>query len=120
MSMVWFLLWDGAKNSIKPLQYNAMTYYGISNPSMDVKESNFCRYGSTDPQDIYECSTTEGIEGDSFNYNQLFENCTLYGAEQIGVIFATEDDKHIEDYELANEILTGIFNNISHAYVSNN
>ena len=62
-----------------------MTYYGIANPSMLAENSNFCRHTDPDAEDLYKCPDDE-TPANQFNYNLIFENCTKYGAETIGVV----------------------------------
>ena len=52
---------------------------------MLAENSNFCRHTDPDAEDLFKCPEDETIDN-QFNYNLLFENCTIFGAESIGIV----------------------------------
>ena len=118
-SIAWVIVYFMGMGSIQPQSFSSLSYINIANPSMDWDKANFCREPGT--VNMYDCQDGEDLnQGNMFTQVQLFENCTSFGATDIGLIYASENDEKITNAVLANEILDEVFTSISESYYKNN
>ena len=120
MSIAWAFVWNQIKGNIQEFNFESLTYYAVSNPNSAFDKSYFCRESEAD--DPYKCVGDEETElnKNTFYYDLMFQNCTKFGATNIGVVYAKKGDDGVTDADMANKLLDMIFENITTTYYNNN
>ena len=61
VSLIWVFIWSFTKGAIKTLEFPALQYYNVANPSMLIEQSYFCKNQGSDPTNPYACPEDEPL-----------------------------------------------------------